>query len=102
MIRPQIEYVGFVSDGDSRHYTLRIRLPQGETRDVVFVIRNEAFLARRLRYQDAPEVCYLKLQRVLAGDGEGPLPSPQDVSDEDLEAYRLSHAPKTALRSLGA
>ena len=102
MIRPHIEYVGFVSHGSSRHYTLRVRLPLGETHDVTLVIRNEAFLAHRLRYQDGPEVCYLKLQRTLAGDSERPPLSPQDVSDEDLELYRLSHTAKATLRLSGS
>jgi hypothetical protein len=57
-------------------------------------IRHEAFLERRVRYQDGPDVCYLKLQReLLAADG-ATIPAHLDVSDADLEEYRLAHDTK--------
>jgi hypothetical protein len=88
---PQIEYVGFKPKGSGREYTLRVRPSAGDPQDFTVVIPNEAFLARRVRYQDAPEICFLKLQRELAACAEG-FPTPQlTVGDADFEEYRLAH-----------
>jgi hypothetical protein len=98
MADAHVEYVGFTSRGAAREYTLRVRPPAGEPHDFTLAIPNEAFPARRVRYQDAPEICFLKLQRELAACAEG-LPSLRlDVSDADLEAYRLAHSPKPPQR----
>ena len=94
MIRPHVEYVGFSTDAVARSYQLRVTLVTGEIRDFVLVIRNEAFLAQRVRYQDAPEICFLRLQRELTAHAEGLPPLQQSVSDEDLAQYRQAHAPK--------
>jgi hypothetical protein len=98
MADAHVEYVGFTSRGASREYTLRVRPPAGEPHDFTLAIPNEAFLTRRVRYQDAPEICFLKLQRELAACAEG-LPSLHlNVSDADLEAYRVAHSPKPPQR----
>ncbi len=94
MIRPHVEYLGFSSDAVARSYTLRVSLGTGDTHDFVLVIQNEAFLSKRVRYQDAPEICFLRLQRELAACGDGLPVSPQDVTEDDLAEYRQSHAPK--------
>jgi hypothetical protein len=92
----QIEYVGFTASGPDRVYMLRVR-QGGVTQDMTVAIPNEAFLARRVRYQDAPDVCFLKLQRELAA--EGALASSRyTVSDQELEEYRLAHAPRPPAR----
>jgi hypothetical protein len=96
MIRPHVEYVGFSTDGVARSYQLRATLVTGEMHDFVLVIRNEAFLGQRVRYQDGPEICYLRLQRELTTCGEGLPPLLQSVSDEDLAQYRQAHATKQA------
>ena len=94
MLRPHVEYVGFSTDAVSRSYQLRATLVTGETHDFVLVIRNEAFLGQRVRYQDAPEICFLRLQRELTAYGEDLPPLRQSVSDEDLAQYREAHAPR--------
>jgi hypothetical protein len=95
-----VEYVGFTTRGTAREYTLRVRQSAGEPTEFRLAIPNEAFLAQRVRYQDAPEICFLKLQRELLACGEG-LPSLRlTVTDADLEEYRVAHAPKTPQRRL--
>jgi hypothetical protein len=89
-----VEYVGFSADDVDRRYTLRVRLATDEIHDFVLVIPNEAFLSRRLRYQDAPEICYLRLQRDLAECGDSLPPDHLSITDADMDEYRLSHAPK--------
>ncbi|OFV85531.1 MAG: hypothetical protein A2V74_01285 [Acidobacteria bacterium RBG_16_70_10] len=93
-----VEYVGFRATVTRREYTLRVR--QGvDAEDFTLVIPNEAFLAHRARYQDAPEICYLKLQRELAAS-PGTRPARLlSVTDQDLEEYRVAHAPKSPGRA---
>jgi hypothetical protein len=93
-----VEYLGFKANGTGREYTLRVRQGANDPRDVTLVISNEAFLAHRVRYQDAPDICFLKLQRELASCADGFRESLMTVSDADLEEYRTAHAPKAPRR----
>ena len=94
---PHIEYVGFTTRGSAREYTLRVRRPSG---DAFFVlsIPTEAFDARRVRYQDAAEICFWKMQRALEAwdqaPGAEPLATQQTISEADLLEYRDAHAAK--------
>jgi len=92
-----VAYLGFAAKASSREYTLRVK--RGEDfHDFTLAIPNEAFLSRRVRYQDAPDLCFLKLQRELLICVDG-LPSASlSVTDADLEEYRSSHAPRAPQR----
>jgi hypothetical protein len=94
----QVAYVGFSVRGAAREYTLRVRLASGDSRDFVLAIPNAAFLAHHVRYQDAPELCFLKLQRELIACGDAELTADVTITEDDLEQYRVSHAPKPAQR----
>lgn len=98
MTPAHVEYVGFTPKGTSREYTLRVRSPAGDPRDFTLAIPNEAFLAHRVRYQDAPEICFLKLQRELAACPGGLPALHLSISDADLEEYRVAHSPKPPQR----
>ena len=66
--------------------------------DFTLAIANQAFLERRVRYQDGPDLCFLKLQRELA-ENVGTVPSSYlSVSDAEIEAYRTAHTPKPPQR----
>lgn len=93
-----LEYLGFKTEATGRQYTLRVRKPNGEFRDYTLAIALDAFTAHRARYQDAPEICFLKLRRELAASGDGVPAAFLKVSDADLEEYRSSHAPKPPQR----
>ena len=89
------EYMGFTVNDVSREYKLRVTTPGTEARDFTVAIPNKAFLAQRVRYQDAPDVCFLKLQRALAGCAG--LPAARlTVTDGELEEYRESHTARPA------
>jgi hypothetical protein len=93
-----VVYMGFKAEASTREYALRIRNPGDDDRDYVLVIANEAFLTNRVRYQDAPEICFLKLQRELSLCLEGTHPARRlRVTDADLEEYRVAHSPKPRL-----
>jgi hypothetical protein len=98
MTEPHVEYVGFTSDEVDRRYVLRVKQLSGEAREFTLVIPNQAFLAHLVRYQDAPEICFLKLQRELAAHADGMPESRLYVTDADLEDYRTSHAPRPPQR----
>lgn len=98
MAGPHVEYVGFSSNGPIREYRLLLRRVDDDSLTFTVVIPNEAFLAHRVRYQDGPEICFLKLQRDLLACTEG-LPGERlTVTDAELEDYRAAHAPKPPTR----
>ncbi|HET7294976.1 MAG TPA: hypothetical protein VFM88_21335 [Vicinamibacteria bacterium] len=99
MAEAHVEYVGFTATDSTREYSLRVRHPAGQTTDFTLVIRNEAFVSRRARYQDGPDICFLKLQREVLLFSGLKLPETRlDVTDADLEEYRAAHAPRVAQR----
>ena len=90
-----IRYMGFECTSQGRAYRLRVD-GVGDPRLFTVTIPNEAFVSGRVRYQDAPEICYLKIQREMAACGEDGLPEPALVmTDQELEEYRVAHAPKS-------
>lgn len=93
-----VEYLGFTTANGTREYRLRARSGD-ESHDFVRAIPLSAFVARRARFQDAPEICFLKLQRELAA-AEGSLPdSYVRITDSELEEYRVAHSTKPSQRS---
>ena len=51
--------------------------------------------ALQVCYQDAPDICFLKIQKELAEGEEGSLPARAlSLTDQELEEYKVSHAPK--------
>jgi hypothetical protein len=93
-----VEYVGFKTRETMREYTLRVKQPAGTSDDFTLAIANEAFVAHRVRYQDGPDICFLKLQRELAAL-DGALPASYlSITDAELEEYKAAHAPKPPQR----
>jgi hypothetical protein len=88
--QPIVRYVGFRSTGEGREYTMRVA--DGlSSREFVLLITHRAFAAREARFQDAPDVCSVKLRRALADE---PDLLPGDciaVTAEDLLEYRGDH-----------
>jgi hypothetical protein len=98
MISAHLEYVGFSTKGTFREYIVRMKQNAGAIYDFTIAIPNEAFLAKRVRYQDAPDICFHKLERELAAL-EGALPAVYlSITDAELEEYRVAHAPRPPQR----
>jgi hypothetical protein len=90
-----VEYLDFTAGEATREYHLRVRRGT-EFHDFTVTIPNEAFLSGRVRYQDAPDICFLKLQREIAArEDDGLPPRSLSMTDNELEEYRVSHTPKT-------
>jgi hypothetical protein len=94
-----VQYVGFEAKALVREYSFLVREAATEPREYTLTILNEAFDAHRIRYQDAPDVCSLKLHRELAVFANHPPKSHYRISETDLDEYRDSHSTK-AVRNL--
>jgi hypothetical protein len=84
---PAVRYLGFRTTADGREYLLQVtgRL---EPRLFVLLITHQAFASREARFQDAPDLCFAKLQRDLLAD-PALLPGPRLVlTDQEILEYR--------------
>ena len=94
---PSIRYLGFRCTGDGREYTLRVD-GEGDPRLFVLMIPYAAFTEKQARFQDAPDLCFAKLQRDLAADAQL-LPGPPLVlTPADLAEYRELQARRSPER----
>ncbi|HXM98660.1 MAG TPA: hypothetical protein VN982_09315 [Candidatus Dormibacteraeota bacterium] len=90
----QVQYVGFEAKVLRREYRFIVRGALNDVSEFTLAIGNEAFGSRRVRFQDAPEICSLRLHRELTSCGSNPPEEVISISETDLEEYRSSHAPK--------
>jgi hypothetical protein len=91
-----VEYRGFTARPLVREYLFSVRATALEPREYSLTIPNEAFESHRARYQDAPEICSLRLHRELAAHANQLPKSHYRITDADLEDYRAAHAPPSS------
>jgi hypothetical protein len=89
-----VQYVGFEAKDLVREYTFSVREPAGQPRAYTLTIANEAFESRRARYQDAPDICLLRLRRELATGASRAESSCFCVTDAELAAYHCGQKEK--------
>jgi hypothetical protein len=87
-----MQFVGFEVKPSVREYTFSVREAPNDARQFTLTIPNEAFDQHRVRYQDAPDVCSLKLRRELATYANNPPDTHYGITDAELEDYRSSHS----------
>jgi hypothetical protein len=92
-----VRYLGFQNTDEGRAYTLRVDGP-GAPRTVVVTIPHSAFQTKKARFQDAPEICFVKLQRELASNAELPDGLEMLVSADDMDDYREGQTRRTPER----
>ena len=90
------QYVGFKAKAIVREYSFLVRESSIEPYEITFTIPNEAFTSRRLSFQNAPDICSLKLHRELADSANNPLKTHYRISETELDTYRDSHTPRAA------
>jgi len=90
-----LQYVGFENRGAVREYAFTLRGSGGTSTEYFVTIANAAFLAHRVRYQDGPEICSIRLHREFASRTDYPLSTRFSVTDAELADYMNTHAPKT-------
>jgi len=93
-----VQYVGFTVKSVAREYNFLVHEAETTPQEITFTIRNEAFTSRRLSFQDAPQICSLKLHRELEASLNTPLKAHYGISETELDDYRESHSPKSARR----
>lgn len=93
--RVVLQYVGFESKGAVREYAFSLRGTDGASSEYFVTIANDAFVAHRVRYQDAPEICSLRLHREFAAKTDHPPSTRFSVTDAELADYKDAHTPKS-------
>lgn len=93
--RVALQYVGFESKGPVREYAFTVRGTEGASSEYFVTIANDAFVAHRVRYQDAPEICSLRLHREFAARTDHPPSTRFSVTDAELADYKEAHTPKS-------
>jgi hypothetical protein len=63
-----MEYMGFKSTTQGREYAFHVRFSSQDSRDYTVTIASEAFIGRRVSYQDGPNVCSSRLKRELTAN----------------------------------
>jgi len=91
-----IEYRGFTPRALVREYLFSVRESAMEPREYTLTIPNEAFHSRRARFQDAPDICSLRLRRELAANANHLPKTHYRITDAELDDYRGSHGSKPA------
>jgi hypothetical protein len=87
--------VGFECKGAAHEYAFTVRGADGAFSEYFVTVANDAFLAQRARYQDAPEVFSLRLDRKSAA-GSDPLPSTRfSVTEAEPADGKDAHAPQS-------
>src|SRR6202790_5737262 len=89
-----VQYVGFKSKAIAREYTFLVREVSTEPQEIIFSILNEAFSPRRLSFQNAPDICSLKLHREMADPVNNPMKTHYRFSETHPDHYRASHPPQ--------
>lgn len=94
MADPVVQYVGFQVKPLVREYTFAVLQTAAEPLHYTLTIANEAFVSHRVRYQDAPDICSLKLHRELDAHANHPPTTSFCVTDTELAVYQDARTPK--------
>jgi len=89
-----VKYVGFAAKAQFREYTFVVRGETSDPLEYTMSIANEAFVSHRARYQDAPDICSLRLHRELALIPNDPPTTYFCVTDAELAEYNEARKPK--------
>ena len=89
-----LRYLGFETKGVVREYAFALHASGGESSEYFVTIPNAAFVEHRVRYQDAPNICSLRLRRELASETEHPPSTRFSITDAELADFKEAYAPK--------
>ena len=92
-----IRYLGFKATVDGRAYTLCVDGGVAP-RVVTITIPQAAFDSKLARFQDAPDICFTKLQRELAANTDLPDGLKLLVSTTEIDDYRDGQSRKVPER----
>ncbi|HKW61283.1 MAG TPA: hypothetical protein VJN89_01945 [Candidatus Acidoferrum sp.] len=89
------QYVGFENKGPVREYAFTLSGTDGASSQYFVTIANDAFVAHRVRYQDAPDICSLRLHKEFAAKTDHTPSSCFCITDAELADYKDAHTPKS-------
>jgi hypothetical protein len=92
-----VQYVGFQAKTRVREYAFAVQL-SSEAFQYTLTITNEAFESHRARYQDAAEICSLRLHRELTANDNHPVETHFRITDAELADYSDAKKPKAQRR----
>jgi len=88
----QLRYVGVFPQKGHREYRFNIEKQDADSREVILTIPDDLFVANRLMFQEAPDLCYQKLLVDLRNESrEAPIYSRAAVTATDIDSYRETH-----------
>ena len=87
------QVAGNGAEGTQASHDAGVAIP-AEWREFTLTIPHEAFISHRARYQDAADICSLKLHRELTAFANDPPVTHYRISDAELAEYHHAHAPK--------
>ena len=90
-----LQYVGFQTKGAVREYAFALRGTNGESTEYFVTIANAAFVEHRVRYQDGPDVCSLRLHREFTTQADHPPSTCFSITHAELADYKEAHTPKS-------
>lgn len=90
-----LQYVGFATKGAVREYAFNVRGTDGASCECFVTIANDAFVEHRARYQDAPDICSIRLHREFDARTDHPPSTHFTVTDAELADYKDAHTPKS-------
>lgn len=96
-----MEYMGFASTTQGREYAFHVRFSAQDSRDYTVTIMSEAFIARRVSYQDGPNVCSSRLKRELTTDPIAPTGTSFLIDEKDIDDHKLTHISKAPKHRYG-
>jgi hypothetical protein len=93
---PTLRYLGFRNALDGREYLMQVG--DGEPRTFVLLVTHEAFASRQMRFQDAPDLCFRRMERELAVDPDLVPEGRLLLTSDELREYRCAHEPSAGNR----
>lgn len=94
---PTIRYLGFRTTAQGREYSLRV-IDGLTSRIFVMVITHADFASREASFQDAPDLCFTKLQQDLIEDPALAPGDPSVLQPRDFVEYRQARVRPVSTR----
>ena len=89
MTSTKLRYLGVNALAGRREYEFLAE--EQENRHFTLVVQDLDFSSNHVSFQEAPDLCYQKLQAELKVASETPIGTPILVSPEDFARYRETH-----------
>jgi hypothetical protein len=93
-----IQYGGFQAKASVREYAFTVRETADDQQEFTVTITNEAFVSHRARYQDAPDICSIRLHHELTTYANHPPEKHFCVTDAELAEYHTARTQRASTR----